>query len=86
MTLSDLDVYERICVPRFAAIEANQKELSDDVHAIREKLFNGLSGAIERIEASTAERKRSKALMIRDVILTLLGSGGIVSLILMKLL
>jgi dGTP triphosphohydrolase len=91
MQLSDLDVYERICVPRFATIEKNQEKLADDVHEIREKLFNGMDKSIVTIEKTLVDmatdqkqRKRSRALWARDLILTLLGSGGIMSLILMR--
>ena len=93
MKLSDLDVYERICIPRFAAIEANQKELTDDIHAIREKLFNGFSERMDKMGESVDKmnereenRKRSRALIIRDVLLAVIGGGGILSLIIEKLL
>ena len=73
-------------------LENNQNVMSEDIHAIREKLFDGMSDALISMSKDISEMKqerekwnKSKARLVRDVLLMLLGSGGIVSLILMKL-
>ena len=89
---TELKVYHEICKDRFDKLEGELDGVRETVVAIREKIFNGHTHAIMGIQAdinemkqATKERKRSKALFARDIILTLLGSGGIVSLILMQL-
>lgn len=87
--MSDVDVYTNFCGPRFKSLEDNQKDMSEEIHEVREKLFNGMSDAIVRMSEDMAEMKkererwnRSKARLIRDILLMLVGSGGIVSLVL----
>lgn len=89
---TELKVYHEICKDRFDKLESELDGVRDTVGAIHAKIFNGHTHAIAEIQSDinamkqTAEvRKRSKALFARDIILTLLGSGGIVSLILMQL-
>jgi SUMO ligase MMS21 Smc5/6 complex component len=89
---TELKVYHEICKDRFDKLENELDDVKSVVGAIREKIFNGHTHAIMEIQAdiksmreSAEVRKRSKALFARDVILTLLGSGGIVSLILMQI-
>ena len=88
---TELKVYHEICKDRFDKLEGELDEVKETVGAIREKIFNGHTHAIMGIQAdinamkqSSKVRKRSRALFARDIILTLLGSGGIVSLILMQ--
>ena len=91
--MPDLDIYEKICSGRFTSIENRQTTMAADVTAIREKIFNGHSSAItpiqediKRMREISEQRKRSKSLFIRDIILTLLGGGGIISMILTQVL
>ena len=83
-----IEVHEKMCLPRFEKIEGNQKEMQRDIGVIREKIFNGFSDSIARIESDVSEmkqreekRKRSRALMVRDIMLALIGGGGIISLV-----
>ena len=91
-TMPDLDTYTTICNGRFNAIEETNRKIADNVTEIKQKIFNGHSEAITSIQndiramrEGAEKRKRSKSLFARDIILTLLGSGGIVSLILMQI-
>jgi len=92
VTLSEVEVYSTFCSHRFRKLEENQDIMSDDIKAVREKLFDGMSDALISMSKDIAEMKeerekwnKSKARIVRDVLLMLLGSGGIVSLILMEL-
>jgi hypothetical protein len=89
---TELKVYHGICKDRFDKLETEIDDVKSTVGAIREKIFNGHTRAIDGIQSdiremrqAAGERKRSRALFVRDIILTLLGSGGIASLILMQL-
>ena len=91
--IDTLEVYRTMCDKRFSNIEEKQDAMATDITAIKVKMFNGYSHSIESIQADIKEmrkeaegRKRSRSLLVRDVILTLLGSGGIISMILMQLL
>ena len=91
--MPNMGIYKGVCEPKFEKIEAGQKELSEDIRVIREKLFNGFSERVERIDAAVTQinereemRKRSRSSVIRNVVLSLIGTGGIISLIIDKLL
>lgn len=84
----NIEVYRDFCNPRFGEIERNQEQMQRDISDIKIKLFNGMSSSIAEIKddmkemrATQEKRKRSRSLWVRDIILTLLGSGGIISLI-----
>lgn len=85
----NMDVYTTICAPRFKTIEDRQEAMLKDVGDIKQKLFNGMSDAlvdirsdIKDMKETQEKRKRSRSLWVRDIILTLLGSGGIISFLL----
>ena len=88
---ADLKVYQTVCKDRFNKLETDIDKVNVAVGEIHAKIFNGHTHAIENIQNDMREmkqlaevRKRSRSLFVRDVILTLLGSGGIISLILMQ--
>jgi CRISPR/Cas system CMR-associated protein Cmr1 (group 7 of RAMP superfamily) len=88
---ADLKVYQTVCKDRFTKLETEIDAINVTVGEIHAKIFNGHTHAIESIQNDMREmkqlaevRKRSRSLFVRDVILTLLGSGGIISLILMQ--
>lgn len=87
--MDQIEVYRTMCDIRFSNIERKQDSMAEDINAIKVKIFNGYAKAIGRIEEDIKEmrveatsRKRSRSLLIRDVILTLLGGGGIISFVL----
>jgi len=89
---SELQVYETVCKDRFTKIETDIDTVKVAVGEIHAKIFNGHTHAIEGIQNDMREmkeldkvRKRSRSLFVRDIILTLLGSGGIISLVLMQI-
>ena len=89
--MSEIDVYNNFCGPRFKSLEDNQRDMSEEIHEVREKLFNGMSDAIVRMSEDMADMKkereswnRSKARFVRDLLLMLVGAGGIVSLLIEK--
>ena len=87
--MSDTDLYDKFCGPRFKELEEKQKVIADDVGSIKVRLFNGLGDAIMATQADVAEMKkwreswnRSKARFARDFLLMLLGAGGVASYVL----
>jgi hypothetical protein len=44
------DNYEKICKDRFTKLEQNQDRIETDVKAVRERVFNGLSDSMKRVE------------------------------------
>ena len=89
---TELKVYHEICKDRFDKLEGELDGVRETVGEIRQKIFNGHTHAIESIQTdiksmreATEVKKRSRSLFVRDVILTLLGGGGIVSLILTQI-
>ncbi len=84
-----MQVHRDVCLPKFKKLEDNQDKLQEDVSKIREKLFNGMSEAlvsmkddIKDMKMRDENRKRSRSLLVRDVLLTLVGGGGLVSMVL----
>ena len=82
--MSELEMYNQFCKPQFDTVEKNQDAMAKDISKIQVRLFNGMGKSIERIERDVADMKqernrwnRSKARIARDVLLLMVGSGGL---------
>jgi len=84
MNMSELEMYNQFCKPQFDTIAENQEAMAEDIGKIQVKLFNGMGTSIDIIQKDVAEMKKererwnqSKARLARDVLLFLVGSGGL---------
>ena len=85
----DDNFYAQFCKERFQTLEANQGIMTTELTEIKVRLFNGFGDTIIATQKDIAEMKkwregwnRSKARFARDVLLMLLGAGGVASYVL----